>query len=61
MNTIEAKRIFLDQYEKLLMSEGDYFKLTKLLEPYKGILHRKEDKILFIFDSEKGHWKKRTK
>jgi hypothetical protein len=61
MNSSEAKRIFYDQYENILMSGEDRFTLTKFIEPYKGILHRKTDKLLFVFDSEKKYWKKRTR
>jgi len=61
LNSSEAKRIFYDQFEKRLMKDSDYFTLTKFIPPYKGILHRKEDKLLFIFDSEKKYWVKRTR
>jgi hypothetical protein len=61
MNSIEAKRIFYDQYEKLLMNEGHRFTLTTFIAPYKGILYRETDKILFIFDVQNKFWKRRSR
>lgn len=60
MNTIEAKRLFLETHGKALMTNGDYFRLTKLTSPFNGVLYRETEKLYFTLDIEKKCWIKRA-